>query len=144
MAHTAVERFIIEHISSVEQLEFLLLMRQHPRPWTAEQLAKELRTSLASARAKIRDLTQHGLISPSALADAFVYSPPENMQTVITELARQYHERRVAIISTIYSKPAPDLQAFSDAFRLRANGGVPPPGTASPSEPPATEEEKKE
>jgi len=141
MSNSAVERFIVEHISSVEQLEFLLLMRQNPRPWTAEQLAKELRTSLSSAKAKIHDLSQQGLISASqTLADAFLYSPPEHMQSVIAELARQYHERRVAIISTIYSKPAPDLQAFSDAFRLRV-----PPRSPPPAEPqPGAEEERKE
>ena len=139
MANTSVDRFIYEHITSVEQLEFLLLMRQRPHAWTAEQLAAELRTSLGSATAKLRDLAERGFIQPDqALADAFVYSPPGDVQVVVTELARQYHERRVAIITQIYTKGTPDLTAFSDAFRLRK------PQQPSPPERPLPQQEKKD
>ena len=41
-----VERFVAEHIHSVEQLEVLLLVqRTHPREWTAAQIVAELRTA---------------------------------------------------------------------------------------------------
>jgi len=120
MANPKLEQFIFEHITSVEQLEFLLLMRERAQPWTAEQLATELRTSLGSAQAKLRDLQARGLIAPSqSLANAFFYAPLPEVQGIISELALQYHQRRVAIITQIYTKGSPELQAFSDAFRLR-------------------------
>ena len=37
----------------------------------------------------------------------------------VSELEKIYKERRVSVISFIYSKPSDPLRAFSDAFRLR-------------------------
>ena len=44
-----VQRFIIEHINSVEQLEALLLVRSDPaRVWTTEEVSHALYTPIAA------------------------------------------------------------------------------------------------
>jgi hypothetical protein len=41
------------------------------------------------------------------------------LDDLLGELARHYQERRVAVITEIYSNPVKKVQTFADAFRLR-------------------------
>jgi hypothetical protein len=38
---------------------------------------------------------------------------------LIDQLADLYQQRRVAVITQIYSRPVKNVQTFADAFRLR-------------------------
>lgn len=115
----AVRNFLVAHISSVEQLEALLLLKSQPdRNWTVEAVAKGLYTPAAAAAMRLADLHAHGLV---ALKDAhYRYSPatPE-LDSLVDQLADIYRERRVSVITLIYSKPSSQVQAFADAFKLR-------------------------
>jgi len=44
---------------------------------------------------------------------------------LIDGLARLYKERRLAVIDLVYGRPESDIQAFSNAFRLKKRGGGP-------------------
>ncbi len=46
------------------------------------------------------------------------------LDELIGRVATEYQERRVGVISLIYSKPLNKVQTFADAFRLRKE---PPP-----------------
>ena len=60
-------RLIADHIDSVEQLEILLLLYQHPeRAWTAEAVARELRDLALSAGDRLEDLARGGAPGPGA------------------------------------------------------------------------------
>jgi hypothetical protein len=134
MSTSAVEKFILQHIHSVEQLEILLLLRRDRRAWTAAEVKAELRTADDAATMRLCALLASNIIAPAATTNAFVYAPPTpEIDAVIGELEQAYRERRVAVISLIYSKPHADLKAFSDAFRMR------PPDRRDPNKP----EEKK-
>jgi hypothetical protein len=117
-----VRRFVIEHINSVEQLEALLLLwAEQDRDWTAKDVSQSLYTPPAAATMRLDDLQQRGFITSSGEAvRAYRYRAGQTAQDVlISRLADVYRERRVTVISLIYSKPHQQVQAFADAFKIR-------------------------
>jgi DNA-binding MarR family transcriptional regulator len=115
-----VRRFVIEHINSVEQLEALLLLWAHAdQSWTAEAVSQRLYTSPAAATMRLDDLARRGFIAVDPdPALGFRYRHSE-LDRLVSRLSELYRERRVSIITLIYSKPQQQVQAFADAFKLR-------------------------
>jgi hypothetical protein len=116
-----VTRFIADHISSVVQLEALLLLRSDRRGWTADDLSRELRIDHDGALAQLERLASAALlVRDERTPSTYRYAPAsESLARVVEELAAAYDERRVTIIGLIYSKPTDSLQVFADAFRFR-------------------------
>ncbi|HUG66491.1 MAG TPA: hypothetical protein VMM76_01990 [Pirellulaceae bacterium] len=115
-------QFIDRNVESIVQLETLLLLRRDPsRGWNADQIAKSLYISAEMSRALIADLSGRGFVKPLPSAEAmYSYQPADpEADLLIGQLAKFYDERRVAVISLIYSKPVNKVQTFADAFRLR-------------------------
>jgi hypothetical protein len=122
----AVRSLIGAAIDSVAQLEILLLMRRDAaRPWSPDAIAAELRMDALGMREQLEALRGRGLIS--AGPEGYVYAQGGELAGAVDELAAVYTQYPVAVITAIYSKPAPDLKNFADAFRLRrspeAGGG---------------------
>ena len=116
-----VKQFIDRQIESLAQLETLLLLRQAPeRTMTAAEIAKAMYVPPESSLAVLKDLERRGMVKPMAAADPrYLYQPADEATAkIIDALAQLYDERRVAVISQIYSKPTSKVQTFADAFRL--------------------------
>ena len=117
-----VKQFIREHISSVAQLETLLLLHTNPRQaWSSSALARELRIEPAGAKLQLEALCSGGLLRQDPPgADSYQFSPrtPE-MGAATALLAQAYLVRRVTVIGLIFGNPSDQLRGFSDAFRLR-------------------------
>jgi hypothetical protein len=132
-----VKAFVATHIDSVVQLEVLLLLFGAPdRAWTADQIARELRIDPAWVQTQLEQLCTRGLLHCEAgeAPSAYQYRPHSpQLYDAVAGLAKAYVDRRVTVISLIYSKPpAPPpsatpaepgtsdpLKSFADAFRLR-------------------------
>lgn len=119
-----VQRFLMAHIDSIEKLEVLLLLRNRTeRQWTASEVALELRITEASSAARLADLASSGLlVSDRESPVAYRYSPARSDDVRdISEMAAAYSERRVTVITFIFSKPQERARGFADAFLLRKN-----------------------
>ena len=117
-----VRALIVERIDSVVQLELLLLLHGSAgRAWTAAEVAQQLRIEPAWAAGQLAELVARGLAAPATEAvDAFRYAPtPSALDATVVQLARGYAERRVTVITLIFSKPVDKLRTFADAFRFR-------------------------
>lgn len=117
-----VQQLIDEHITSVEQLEILLLLAARPDvAWTPEQVREEIRTSTSSAVSRLEDLRTHGfLVEVDDRDDAFQFRPrSEATRAAVEHLATIYRERRFTIIDLIFAKPIDRLRVYADAFRFR-------------------------
>src|SRR5262245_58387756 len=116
-----VKRFIVDSISSVVQLEALLLLRASERAWTVDELSRELRIDRDGVAAQLDPLVD-AVLARDPAAVAYRYQPQSAaVASVIDALAAGYAERRVTIIGLIYSKPAESIRVFADAFRIRGN-----------------------
>jgi hypothetical protein len=119
------EQFIAQHIESLAQLETLLLLRQDPtRRWTPEELSRLLYITADMCGGLVRDLEQHGFVARVDDSEQHYQYRPANpdFDRLVGELAAIYQQRRVAVITQIYSRPQKKVQTFADAFRLRREG----------------------
>lgn len=111
-----VSALIAAHISSVEQLEVLLLLhRTAPRRWSAGDVAKELRIATRSALSWLQDLTRRAFLVADSESFAFRSGKADD---AVKSLADAYRERRVTIITKIFSKPDP-IRDLAEAFVIK-------------------------
>lgn len=117
-----IEQFIGQHIESLAQLETLLLLRQEPgRSWSCSDLSRQLYVTPDVCTGIITDLERRGFVLRDAANNDLVgyRSSGAAVDQLIDQLASLYQQRRVAVITQIYSKPVKKVQTFADAFRLR-------------------------
>ncbi|MGH7898587.1 MAG: hypothetical protein ACREQQ_11580 [Candidatus Binatia bacterium] len=121
-----VRQFILDFIDSVEKMEVLLLLeRESARAWSAEEVAVELRTTAASAAARLEDLSAAGIlesIGDSPRRHQLASADPA-LRELFGAVAHTYRERRVAVITLIYSRPPDAVRELARAFRLRKDDG---------------------
>jgi hypothetical protein len=116
-----IRQFIAQQIDSLAQLEALLLMRREPnRSWRAEDLARSLYLSDEMCRGMFEEFERRRFVTSQAGEGTYAYSCSDlQNDALLGTLATLYQERRVAVISEIYSNPVAKVQTFADAFRLR-------------------------
>lgn len=115
-------QFIAQHVESLAQLETLLLMRQDPqRHWDCAELSRLLYITPDMCGGLVKELEQRGFVGREPETDGqFRYQPAHaDFDRLLGELSAIYQERRVAVITQIYSRPQKKIQTFADAFRLR-------------------------
>jgi hypothetical protein len=120
-------RALIAGLDSVVQLETLLLLHRDPRrEWTADEVAKELRINPTAAADQMNILCERGLLTCTRGNGVSYRDAPHSpkMAAAVDALEKTYAERRVTVITLIFSKPTDPLRSFADAFQIRRN----PPG----------------
>lgn len=112
--------FLRDNLDSVEQLEILLLLRlQRERAFTAEDLAREMRTSAGSAAMRLDGLSRRGLVKATSASDEPAYTYDDREDPAVAALATAYLTRRFAVIEAIAGNPNAKIHLFAEAFRLR-------------------------
>jgi hypothetical protein len=117
-----VRQFLEERIHSVAQLELLLLLKKDAgRTWTAQQASQTLAVPIEVSATQLSELHVAGLLAVTAPPHPqFRYQPKSNeLDELVGNLEKVYEERRVSVITLIYSKPVDKVRTFADAFRLR-------------------------
>lgn len=112
-------QFIDRNISSVDQLEILLLLRERKdRAWSAREVSDELRNNETSAAERMATMSAMGLLE-SVERTTYRYAPADSeTDRLVALLASSYRDFRLRIIERIFTKPD-GLTAFADAFRFR-------------------------
>ncbi len=116
------QRFITNHISSVERLEVLLLLYQNPTEWwSAAAVSQALYTVPEFAARSLESLASSGVVAAAETSDSVYRYAPQTSQLdqLVRELAAAYKERRVSVITLIYSKYSDTLQTFANAFKIK-------------------------
>lgn len=121
-SHPEVVALLSNHITSVEELEILLLLRRSAdRAWDAAAVAEDLRTSESSAAKRLGDLAMGGLIEEAGDGErSFRYAPASPWKRgAVDRLAELYAEAPFRVIDMIFAKPIANLRVYADAFRYR-------------------------
>ena len=121
----AVQELLLHRLDSIAQLEVLLLLhRTAPEAWDAARVAGELRIDPAWAAEQLALLRDRQLLRESSASGSyhFAAATPE-LAKAVEALAASYTDRRVAIVALLYSRPAPGIRVFADAFRIRKEHG---------------------
>lgn len=117
-----VKTFMAEHINSLFQLETLLLLYGSKEiEWSVEDTDRELHLGPQLAGNLLADLHGRGLLSIRHTPDLlYRYSTSsDQLDQAVSALATAYRERRVSVISFLFSRPFHKVRIFADAFRFR-------------------------
>lgn len=117
-----VDRFIVDEIDSVPQLEALLLFwKNRPQVWSSESLAKALYVSPEVSRDILAHLAQRQLIfEVEGSEDQFALSADsEEKQRLLASLDVIYRRELVRVSNMIHTKASRGVRDFADAFRLK-------------------------
>lgn len=117
-----VSRLLADSISSVSQLEvLLLLMRGDNREWTATDASRELYIQEDPAAAHLAKLHAAKLVTRSDDTPyRYRYGPASSTDDrAARELASLYSIMRLRIINEIMHNPLDGIQSFADAFKIR-------------------------
>jgi hypothetical protein len=113
-----VRRLIANSIDSIAELEALLLLRDHLRPWTVEEAGARLYVSLPVATYTLHALSVRGFLSQQG--QAYRYDPVSaELDRAVASLAEAYSRNLIAVTHLVHGKPAPSVLAFAEAFRIR-------------------------
>ena len=123
-----VRSFLATHVSSIEQLEVLLLLRATPdREWSADECSRELRSNLRWIQERLGDFVARGFLVAREVEAVlkYRYAPPtEETRALIDGVAKAYKERRLSVINLIYGKIESDVVSFAEAFSIiKRKGG---------------------
>lgn len=115
-----IRQFIFGHIDSVEQIEVILCMRNHPdRWWSIQAMTDELRSSYKSIANRISILRRMQLLEQSQETPVtYRYQPRSpKLASLVDELAETYRVRRHKVMELVYS-PIKKVRPFADAFAV--------------------------
>lgn len=114
----ALTTFVNKYITSVEQIEVLLLLLANPqRVWSVEEISAILRSSVPSIQTRLTSLVKARL-AVGAAEVGYRYAATGRLHALVEELSDQYGARRFSVIELVFSRPDP-ARSFADAFRLR-------------------------
>lgn len=114
--------FIKRYITSLEQLEILLLLYNAPeKPWTIEQVFKIVQSNPNSVSERLQALVSVGfVIAEGPDNPVFRYHPASaELAQRVSELQKAYNLSKYKVIETIFSQPGDEAQKFADSFKLR-------------------------
>jgi hypothetical protein len=117
-----VDRFIVDEIDSVPQLEALLLFwNNRPRVWTCESMARALYVSPEVTHDILKHLAQRRLIAEvEGARDEFALNADsDETRHMLASLDAIYRRELVRISNMIHSKASRGVRDFANAFRLK-------------------------
>jgi len=116
----AFRTFVNKNITSVEQIEVLLILHANPdRVWTVGEISAILRSSPYAIESRMPGLIAAKLAR--SVEGGYQYTASGRAHGFVEMLQEEYSARRFSVIELVFSKPDP-LQSFADAFRLKEEG----------------------
>jgi hypothetical protein len=122
-----VQRFVLDHIASIAQLEALLIMRNAPDTWwPSSTMAERLYISEEMCRGELDALSQRGLVL-GRIGDigwSYRYAPSSGeLREFVDRLVYYYSHHLVPISNLIHAKPRTRIHEFAEAFTLKKKDG---------------------
>ena len=114
----AFRTFVNKNITSVEQIEVLLILLANPeRVWTVSEISAILRSSPNSIASRLQALHQAGLARAEE-GQGYRYAASGRSHQMVELLQEEYGARRFSVIELVFSRPDA-ARSFADAFRFK-------------------------
>lgn len=118
----SVVRFVAEHITSLDQLELLLLLLHAPQKWwDAPSAAREIGADTNSTRRGLERFASQNLLAIAVTGDVrYRFQPGEaRLQEAAEAFNAAYRSNRLAILHLVTGRPERSIRDFANAFRIR-------------------------
>ena len=114
----AFRTFVNKNITSVEQIEVLLILVANPsRVWTISEISAILRSSPNSIASRLEGL-RHARLAKGDPDIGFQYAASGRSHDMVELLSEEYGARRFSVIELVFSRPDA-ARSFADAFRFK-------------------------
>jgi hypothetical protein len=116
-----VKQFVTKYITSLDQLEILLLVSALPdREWSADAVYKVVMSNPGVVAERLENLVKAGLLKCSGTPPLYSYGPrTAELGNQVAALSAVYKTKRHKVIELIYVQPADSIKAFADAFKFK-------------------------
>jgi predicted ArsR family transcriptional regulator len=115
-----VKDFLSKNITSIEQLEILLLVfRNTAKTWQLGEIAQPLGIQTDAAENCLQTLVERGLVQKHASVKQYQATVSEELYRRVATVAKTYSERRITMINFIFSRHLDRIRAFADSFKLK-------------------------
>lgn len=121
-SHEQIDRFLVDEIDTVPQLEALLLIwNRRPKRWYRSELAKALYISQELAGDVLRHLMQHHfVVKVEGGGDCYeLQVESEQTQQLLEGLDGMYRRELVRVSNLIHEKASRAVRDFASAFRFK-------------------------
>ena len=118
----SVQKFLLQHIQSVEDLDVLMLVRSAPKKdWNASDVSESLSMDPISASNRLMGLYLQGLLTHpvgEGKLYRYRYQPHRTLEKLANELAACYDRYRTEVCDYVSQNQRGQMLAFAGAFRL--------------------------
>lgn len=116
----AVRNLIARLIKSASHIDALMCLRQDPdREWTAQELARELRTNASMVETQMRELGPL-VATIGGMPARFRYNKEsKESDDNVLALIDHYRTHSRSVLDAIYSNPIDTIRSFADAFKIK-------------------------
>ncbi|MBL8213001.1 MAG: hypothetical protein JNK87_19960 [Bryobacterales bacterium] len=110
-------RFIRDQIDSIPHLEALILLSDHPRSWSASEIADRLYIPDERARIVLDDLVERRLLHRKE--SCYFFDPDQTLKLMMEAVSLLHRNQLVRVTALIHSKASSSVSEFAKAFRFR-------------------------
>lgn len=117
-----VQRFVVDNIDSIAELEALLFLREHrDRSWSCGSVAERIYSSREVTASLLGKLTNRGLITADGISPAtFRYRPrTQEMARKVDQLAEVYAKYLVPVTNLVHNKSRRHIESLAEAFKFK-------------------------
>ncbi len=117
-----VQRFVVDNIDSIAQLEALLFLREHrDRSWSCGSVAERIYSSEEVIADLLGKLTNRGFIIADRISPAtFRYRPrTQEIARKVDQLAEVYAKYLVPVTNLVHQKSRRNIEGIADAFNFK-------------------------
>jgi hypothetical protein len=114
--------FVRDHVTSLDELELLLLLLQSPdKWWDASSAARETGTDTTSARRTLERFASQNLLAIAVTGDVrYRFQPGDaRLRQAADAFNAVYRTNRLAILHLVTGRQQRSLRDFANAFRIR-------------------------
>lgn len=114
-----VRALIRDHIGSVGELELLVTLRSEPeRRWSVDELCERVECPPSWAQLQLDAMRDGGFVESDG--EGWRYAPADaRRREAVDALDEAYRLHTRDVLRFVFTRAARDLQAFSDASRVR-------------------------
>lgn len=117
-----VQRFVVDNIDSIAQLEALLFLREHrDRSWSCSSVAERIYSSEEVIASLLGKLTERGFIKADGATPATFRFRPRTQEIArkVDQLAEVYAKYLVPVTNLVHKKSRRNIEGIADAFNIK-------------------------
>jgi DNA-binding IclR family transcriptional regulator len=114
-----IARFIERYVESLDYLEILFLLHRSDSAPTCAEVAQALRLERNAVATYLDAMVRDGLADKSNDPEPRFTFKGGALDAEVRALEHAYSERRVAVLTAIFTRPNDRVRLFADAFRIK-------------------------